>query len=215
MEFFVFPRLSLKTKYFAVASSHQMGNDIRNSFIRAWNYSTVQTRGPGWLAGERGAIKSTPYGRLTDQRPECDGSPIKCPHKPPAPQFYSEHLSTSKLARHRVSKIHISRLRMAAAERRTPLASYTLLGPLPLPEAESEDRVAIWRDHTERCGNLKARSYCASYQESLKASIKTRSICWSGLSKCCPASSPGKLKGHRCTFSEGNLAPINIMSPGY
>lgn len=122
-------------------------------------------------------------------------------------RLYTEHRPTSKLAQHHVSKIHISR-------KEWPLLRYEHLWPhlrkknssLPLHRPESEARVAIWRDHLEMCGNLKAESFWASYQEPQKGSIKACSICRSGLSKCCTPSSPGKLKGHQSTFCKRNLA---------
>lgn len=123
--------------------------------------------------------------------------------------LYTDQLSTSKLAQQHVSKIHISR-------KEWPLLRYEHLWPhfrkknslLPLPRPESKGRVAIWGDHSEMCGNLKAEGFWASYQEPQKGSIKTCSVCRSGLSKCCTPSSPGKLKGHQSTFCKRNLAPL-------
>lgn len=68
---------------------------------------------------------------------------------------------------------------------------------------------------TWRCWDLKARNYCASYQEPQKSCIKMCLICQAGLSKYCTRSSPGKLKGQWCMLGKENLAPINLMSLVY
>lgn len=158
------------------------------------------------------------YSRLSNERP--DSTLWRESHrtsacKPPFSESCAEHLSTSKLAQQACLRDSHLEERMASAEIWTPLASFNVRGPLPLSRPELEARVAIWRDHTERCGNLKAKRYCASNQESRKDSMRTYSICQSGFSKCSTPSSPGKLKGHQCIFGSKNLAPINLMSPGY
>lgn len=179
-----------------------------NGHIKGWIYFIVQ---PQWLGGlQKRVIKSTMCGRMTKERP--DSPPWRESHWTPACRascfrvfcrapFYIKACSAPRL------KVPHLQERMASAEIWTPLASFNARGPLPLRGPESEDRVSIWRDHTGRCGNLKAKSYRASCPESQKGSIKTRSICRSGLSKCCTPSSPGKTQRASVYVQLGESGP--------
>ena len=84
-----------------------------------------------------------------------EGNPCEC--LPESLLFHSdaEHLSHIKAgSAPRLKDPHLQE-RMASAEMRTPLASFSVHRALPRTAPESEDRVAIWWDHKERCEELK------------------------------------------------------------
>lgn len=83
------------------------------------------------------------YRPMTGQTPLPEGNPSEC--RPVSLLFQScaEHLSTSKLAQHHVSKIHISRKEWPLLRCGHLWPHLTFMVPSPLSRPESEDRVAI------------------------------------------------------------------------
>lgn len=154
------------------------------------------------------------------------------------------HLSTSKLAAHHVSKIHISRKEWPLL-RRGHLWPHLTPPPTPLSTTttantaaafytrKSEDRVAVLaRSHTGGTGGggggggLKGKELARILARvSQRGANNARSICRSGLSKCLhtlwPRQNSKGISPHPVGCSGdglgwgGDLAPINLMSPGY
>lgn len=72
-----------------------------------------------------------------------EGNPSECLPVSLLFQSYTEHLSTSKLAAHHVSKIHISRKEWPLLRCGHLWPHLTCIVPSPLSMPESEHRVAV------------------------------------------------------------------------